>query len=38
MLRYQFNLEKEAQAIEIAVEEVLKADILTGELIPKVFS
>jgi hypothetical protein len=35
MLRYQFNLEAEARAIETAVDEVLKAGVLTGELVQK---
>lgn len=33
MLRYSFELEKEAAAIEAAVEEVLKAGKLTGDLL-----
>merc|ERR1719379_38881 len=33
MLRYSFNLEKEAAAIETACEEVLKAGVLTGDLL-----
>jgi len=34
MLRYSFNLETEASAIEAAVETVLKAGTLTGDLKP----
>jgi len=33
MLRYSFELEAEASAIEAAVEEILKAGILTGDLL-----
>merc|ERR1719502_28049 len=33
MLRYSFQLEKEASAIEEAVETILKADKLTGDLL-----
>lgn len=33
MLRYSFNLEAEAAAIESAVEEILKAGVLTGDLL-----
>merc|ERR1712176_598075 len=33
MLRYSFNLEAEAAAIEMAVEDVLKAGVLTGDLL-----
>lgn len=32
MLRYSFELEKEAAAVEAAVEEILRAGILTGDL------